>query len=276
MDDVTLLAIAMRAAEAGASVLRRFEIQLGAERPSVDRKKSSIDLVTHVDRESEAAIMEVLVEAGIAIVAEEGSHATGSEGAVFYVDPLDGTTNFAHGHPFHCVSIGLHRHGSPVLGVIAAPMLGVVWSGGPNLPTTRDDRVHGVKRPLVVSETDSLGDALFATGFPYDRRTSDDDNLAAHRALSKLGQGVLRCGSAALDLALVADGTYDAYWERKLGPWDLTAGAALVMAAGGRVTGVRGEAFSPTDGHVAASNGVLHRDLLGALKPVIPASEPAR
>jgi len=273
-DDLALLATAKLAAEAGAEVLLANEIMLGAARPPFDRKKSAIDLVTAVDRASERAIVEALRSTGVTIVAEEGSKVEGSGDAVFFVDPLDGTTNFAHGHPFHCVSIGLWRAGRPVLGVIAAPMLGVVWSGGPGLGAIREDRLRNVRADLAVSVVDDASDALFATGFPWDRRTNDDDNTSAHRAMLKLGQGVMRCGSAALDMALVADGTYEAFWERKLAPWDTTAGAALVLAAGGRVSGVRGEHFDPTKGHVIASNGRIHDAVIATLAPHVPAKEP--
>jgi myo-inositol-1(or 4)-monophosphatase len=263
-----LLDLMREAAAAGAAVMERYALHLTGERVAFDLKGTSIDLVTHVDRASEEAVLAVLARAGIPVVAEEGG-GTGGD-TVFYVDPVDGTTNYAHGHPFCCVSIGLVAQGAPVLGVVHAPMLGVVWSGGPALGATRRDLFRAIERPLRVSANDTLRAALGATGFPIDRHTSSDDNLAAFGAMSKRAQGVLRCGSAALDLALVADGTFDLYWERKLRPWDVAAGAALVLAAGGTVTDPWGGPLVVERGTVAASNGLVHRALLETIAPHQP------
>ncbi|GAC1571039.1 MAG: inositol monophosphatase family protein [Polyangiales bacterium] len=273
MSDESALVLAREAAAAGAAVILEAEVHIRGARPRIERKGSPIDLVTEVDRASERAIVAVLARSGIAIIAEEGARIEGSTeigSAVWYVDPLDGTTSFAHGHPFHCVSIGLVRDGAPIIGVVHAPMLGVVFSGGPRLGATRRDLVRGIERALAVSHTKALDEALLTTGFPYDRRTSDDDNLAAHGAMTKLTQGVYRCGSAALDLSLVADGTYDGYWERKLKPWDVAAGMALVVAAGGVVTDPSGGEANMDDGRLLATNGFLHDALRQSLAPFMP------
>jgi myo-inositol-1(or 4)-monophosphatase len=263
-----LLDLMLEAAAAGAAVMEKFALHVTGERVAFDLKGTSIDLVTHVDRASEDAVLAVLKRAGIPVVAEESGGTPGE--TVFYVDPVDGTTNYAHGHPFSCVSIGLAERGTPVLGVVHAPMLGVIWSGGPSLGATRRDLFRGIERPLRVSPNDALRAALGVTGFPIDRHTSSDDNLAAFGAMSKRAQGILRCGSAAIDLAMVADGTYDLYWERKLKPWDVTAGAALVLAAGGKVTDPWGRALVVEHGTVAATNGLLHDALLEAIAPHQP------
>lgn len=264
-----LLELAKKAAEAGAAVVERSARHVTGARVAFALKGSVIDLVTEVDRESERAILDVLRAGGIPIVAEEGG---GQRAAtVFYVDPLDGTTNYAHGHPFCAISIGLVDEGAPVLGVVHAPMLGAVWSGGPGLASTRGDVFRAIEHPLAVSAVDDLDRALGATGFPYDRRTTEDDNLGAFGALTKRTHGVLRCGSAALDLSLVADGTYDLYWERKLNPWDLAAGAALVLAAGGRVSDPWGGPFVAERGTILATNGRLHDAALAAIAPHQPA-----
>jgi myo-inositol-1(or 4)-monophosphatase len=120
--------------------------------------------------------------------------------------------------------------------------------------------------PCGVSEVAELDQALLATGFPYDRRTNPENNFAAFVALKKLAVGVRRCGSAALDLCLVADATYDGYWERKLAPWDFAAGAAIVRAAGGEVTDLTGGAVDLERGYVMATNGRLHQALIGAVR----------
>lgn len=270
MNDETLrglLDLARDAAWAGAAVLERNARHVTGRRVDFALKGGSpIDLVTDVDHESERAIVAILRRAGIPVVAEEAGAASEPVGdAVFYVDPLDGTTNYAHGHPFHSVSIGLVLDGEPVLGVVHAPMLGALWTGARGVGGSRRDLFRGIEHPLAVSTVDSLDASLGATGFPYDRRTTADDNLAAFGALTKGTHGVLRCGSAALDLALVADGTYDLYWERKLKPWDLAAGAALVAIAGGRVSDPWGAPFSAASGAIAASNGRVHDALLQAI-----------
>lgn len=258
-----LLQLARDAAWAGAAVIERNARHVTGRRVAFADKGSPIDLVTEVDRESEHAIVTVLRKSGIAIVAEEGGGETSDR--VWYVDPLDGTTNFAHGHPFCSVSIGLIENGVPTLGVVHAPMLGVLWSGGPELGATRKDLFRGLEYDLAVSEATTLDHALAATGFPYDRRTTSDDNVDAFRAVMKQTHGVLRCGSAAIDLALVADGTYDVFWERKLKPWDLAAGAALVTTARGTISDPWGAPFVAESGAIAASNGILHDALLRAI-----------
>ncbi|GAC1542175.1 MAG: inositol monophosphatase family protein [Polyangiales bacterium] len=275
LDEPALLAVALDAARLGAEVLAAHWAHATGVRPAVERKGSAIDLVTAVDRESERVVVGALRETGLPIVAEEGSRVDGSEGrgrgstACWYVDPLDGTTNFAMGHPFHCVSIGLLVDGAPRLGVGWAPQLHAVRSR-PAAAGARRDLASGPARPLAVSPLAALDAVLVGTGFPYDRRTSDDDNLAAHNALMKRTQGVMRCGSAAIDLCMVADGTYGAIWERKLKPWDLVAGAALVLGAGGRVGDPWGRPFVATEGAVLASNGRLHEAMLAALAPHLP------
>jgi myo-inositol-1(or 4)-monophosphatase len=258
-----ILAVMREAAAAGAAVMEKHALHVTGERVAFDLKHSAIDLVTHVDRASEEAILEVLRPTGISVVAEEAGGTPAD--VVLYVDPVDGTTNYAHGHPFSCVSIGLVERGVPVLGVVHAPMLGVVWSGGPPLGATRRDVFRDIERPLRVSTMTELRGALGVTGFPIDRHTSSDDNLMCKRA-----QGVLRCGSAAIDLAMVADGTYGFYWERKLRPWDIAAGAALVIAAGGKVTDPWGRTLAPESGTVAATNGKLHDALLATIAPHQP------
>ena len=261
------------AQEAGELIRGGFRKKLLVEH------KGPVDLVTQFDRDSEALVRRRLEEAlPFPIVGEESGGAGG--GVAFYVDPIDGTTNFVHGHPFWCVSIGLVADGEPVLGVVVAPSLGLElfgWvaangerravrrSAGNALLTPRGGGPCIVEQPCAVSSTAALEEALLATGFPYDRRTSPDNNFDAFVAIKKRCQAVRRCGSAALDLCLVADGTYDGYWERKLRPWDVAAGIALVRASGGRVTDGDGGANSIETGHVIATNGAIHDALLREL-----------
>jgi myo-inositol-1(or 4)-monophosphatase len=252
---------AKAAAEAARLALRGFRS------PKVIRYKGPIDVVTDFDVASEELIVERLSEwtPGIPIVAEERGGAEG-DGVTWFVDPIDGTTNYAHGHPFWCVSIGLAGGGRCLAGAVVAPALAVEWTGSIGSPSRR----NGVA--CRVSECATLDRALLATGFPYDRRTSSENNFAEFMALKKLTLGVRRCGSAAIDLCFVADGTYDGYWECKLSPWDVVAGAAIVLAAGGAVTDLGGAVLAPPldprdrAGYLAASNGMVHGDLIGAVK----------
>jgi myo-inositol-1(or 4)-monophosphatase len=234
----------------------------GWRRAPTVRKKGAIDLVTDYDLRSEALLRERMAEAfpDHALVAEEGEDQVEGEW-IWYVDPLDGTTNFAHGHFFFAVSLGLARDGEPVLGVVHAPALGTTWAGAVGVDCQRSGVPCRVATGAAV-----LSDALVATGFPYDRGTSPENNLREAAAIIPRVQGIRRCGSAALDLALVADGTYDGYWEQKLQPWDVCAGLALVRAAGGTATDYEGKPAHAQSSCVVASNGALHAALLEAVQ----------
>lgn len=247
------------AREAAALILAGHRSEAASD--SVE-KKGPIDLVTRFDRDAEVLVRERLAAAlpDHAIVGEEGDP-SGEGPLVWFVDPIDGTTNFAHGHPFFCVSLGLFDRVArrPLVGVIEAPALGLRWSAHAGGGATRNGR------PIRVSTRATLADALVATGFAYDRWQAVDDNLAEHDAFVKCTRGVRRCGSAALDLALTAEGTYDLYWEQSLKPWDLAAGLVLVHEAGGRVSDYLGDATWPELGQVVASNGLVHAQALSTI-----------
>ena len=246
-------------------------------RPRPD-EKGRHDLVTEFDRASERLLIARLssLSPGIPVVGEETSAAQtqGRPGLVWYVDPLDGTTNFVHGHPFWCVAVGLTEDERPVAGAVVAPMLGLRWRGfvAPRAersraspPSPRESTAFRNGAPCSVSETGDLDHALVATGFPAVRDRAPHDNFDAFIAVKRVVQGVRRCGSAAIDLCMVADGTYDAYWERSLHVWDTVAASAIVLGAGGEVTALDGSAPDYHVGHVLASNGLLHRPLLARL-----------
>jgi myo-inositol-1(or 4)-monophosphatase len=254
-----LLALALDAARAAAALAQKGWRQ----RPST-RHKGSIDLVTQFDLDSEALLRERLSVSALPIIGEErgGERSDDPEIPTWFVDPIDGTTNFVHGHPFWCVSVGLAAAGRPLLGAVVAPSLGVEWTGIVGAAATRAGETCG------VSEVSRLEEALLATGFPYDRRTSQDNNFDAFVAIKRQCQAVRRCGSAAIDLCLVADGTYDGYWEKKVRPWDVAAGTAILLAAGGKVTDYQGEPTKVTDGAVVATNGRVHQALIAQLAKV--------
>lgn len=256
--DVTLAdadALLAAAREAAAVLME------GYRRPVEVEHKGPIDLVTRWDRASEDRLRDALARAfpGVALVAEESSTGPFPDGLALWADPLDGTTNFVHGHPFFAVSVGLAMGSALLAGAVVAPALGLAWHGALG---------HGAYRngiPCQVSITASLDRALLATGFPYDNATNPLDNFAEFAALTRRSRGVRRCGAAALDLCLTADGTFDGYWERFLKPWDLAAGALLVSEAGGCATALDGGALDFREGCLAASNGRVHDALVAAL-----------
>jgi len=245
------------AARAGAIQRDRYETHL-----SIETKSATIDLVTEVDRACEVLIVEGIqaLRPGDAILAEEG-HGGDTAGAAirWIIDPLDGTTNFAHGFPRFCVSIGIERDGERVVGIVYDPLL--------------DERFEAVRgagawlgpRRLRVSHEDQLGRALVATGFAYDVHQSDDDNLDHFRSVVKSARGIRRDGSAALDLCYVAAGRLDGYWEQKLHPWDVAAGYLIVDEAGGRTTDLAGGPADRSGRELLATNGRIHDALLATL-----------
>jgi len=239
-------------------------------RPAVGFKSEDINLVTEYDKRSEALIVERLAAAFPAdrIVAEEGTTAAGDRSddlgsqRIWYVDPLDGTTNFAHGLPIFSVSIGLVENKRPLLGVVEAPALGWSFAG---TTTGGASTLNG--KPIAPSGTERLKGALLVTGFPYSRNPVQT-NLPEWAAFTEAAQGTRRLGSAALDLCFVAAGWLDGYWERALHPWDLVAGAAIVIGAGGQATELDGTPFDGETGRVLASNGPLHEQMIGILQGV--------
>ncbi len=259
IDRTALLALALEAARAGAALAAK-----GWRKQPESMHKGRIDLVTQFDLDSEALLRERLAPSGLPVVGEErgGERSRDPEVPTWYVDPIDGTTNFVHGHPFWCVSVGLALAGRPLLGAVVAPALAVEWTGIVGGRALRGAEV------CRVSEVDRIEDALLATGFPYDRHTSDDNNFDAFVAIKKRCQAVRRCGSAAIDLCLVADGTYDGYWEKKVKAWDIAAGSAIVLAAGGHATSYDDDPLEVTQGDVVATNARVHDALIAALREV--------
>jgi myo-inositol-1(or 4)-monophosphatase len=242
------------AEEAGCLLMRGWRTRTGVEH------KGAIDLVTAYDLQSEAMITERMRAAfpGHGLVAEERGGDAGHDLA-WYVDPLDGTTNFAHGLFVFSVAIGLARAGEPIAGVVHAPALGITWHGALGVGAFR----NGV--PCRVSSTARLAASVVATGFPYDRARDPDNNVREFARIVVKVQGIRRLGSAAVDLCLVADGSYDGYWEQKLKPWDLCAGAAIARAAGATLTDYAGLPVDVRTGRIVATNGRIHEELRAEL-----------
>jgi myo-inositol-1(or 4)-monophosphatase len=240
------------AREAGALLMGYFVRRVTIE------YKGEVDLVTEADRASETLIVERLrarwPEHGI--VAEEGTRSDMGAEYRWYVDPLDGTTNFAHGYPVFCVSIALARSdGQLEVGVLYDPtrdeMFAAERGGGAML--------NG--KPMQVSKTSRFSESILGTGFPSHKRHKNP-NIHFYHQLTLRSHGVRRAGSAALDLADVACGRYDGFWEFNLNPWDTAAGVLVVQEAGGTVTRFDGTPFRLDSREVLASNGVLHQELI--------------
>jgi len=244
------------AAEAGALIAENFLGSFGVDR------KGATNLVTDVDRRAEALIVDAIGREypSHAVVAEEGSSREGQSGWRWYVDPLDGTNNFAHGYPMVAVSLALAHDDEAVAGVVFdALRRETFWA-------ERGGGAACEAGPLKVSGAETLADALVATGFPYDKHESAVDNVANFGRVTKRVMGIRRGGAAALDLAYVAAGRLDGFWELKLSPWDTAAGVLLVAEAGGRVSRVDGSAYVPGDVDVVATNGRVHEALCGLLR----------
>lgn len=229
-------------------------------------EKGEADFVTEVDRRAEDTVREFLAaelpEHGFLL--EEGGAIRPEAEYQWVVDPLDGTTNYIHRYPFFSVSIALRKKGETILGVVYDPIRSECFTAEKGEAA----RLNGI--PVGVSRAESLRTALVCTGFPFRIRERLDAYLGAFRAVFLACGGMRRDGSAALDLAYVACGRYDAFWELGLKPWDTSAGALLVECAGGRVTDFHGGGEAIAGGDIVASNGAVHEALVGLLRGAFP------
>lgn len=267
-----ILQIAIHIAH-GAGAILREGLQHVAEASAVARiayKSAETDPVTEYDHRSEAYIVEQLTKHFPAhhIVGEEGgAYAANSHSAFeWHVDPLDGTVNFAHGFPVFAVSLGLLIDGVPSVGVVYNPVTEETFTA------TRGGGAALNGRPIQVSATAVLSRALLNTGFPYDRRTSPENNFEPFLAFQRASQEVRRVGSAALDCCTVACGRMDGYWELKIRSWDIAAGLLIVQEAGGRVTDFDGATDMLSKRRIVASNGRIHDEMLSLLQATLSAA----
>lgn len=250
------LGVAVAAAhDAGAVLLRRAR-----DPGSVREKGRRGDLVTDADRAAETAVLERLTLSfpNAAILAEEGGMRAGSSGERWIVDPLDGTTNFAHGYPLYCVSIGYERDGELIAGVIYAPAIDECFTARRGAGA----RLNGA--PIRVSNVERVRDAMVCTGFQPSDFARNGPWFAA---MSDRAQAVRRDGSAALDLAFVACGRFDGFWEFDLNPWDVAAGMLLVREAGGAVSQTTGEDARLDAPSILATNGRIHDEIAAVFSP---------
>lgn len=224
--------------------------------------KGIIDLVTNFDNQSQRMILKHLstIFPDHGFLAEEGLSETKGSEFQWIIDPLDGTTNYAHRFPVFTVSIALEAKGKVVVGVVYDPMRGeTFWA-------TKGEGAFLNGREIRVSSIDDLNKGLLATGFPYDIRVSEANNIVHFNNFLTRAQALRRCGSAAMDLCYVACGRFDGFWELKLKPWDMAAGALMVQEAGGRVSGFQNEEFSLSRSEILASNGLIHQQMVEVLK----------
>ena len=233
--------------------------------------KGGIDLVTDADRASEAALLEFIGRRypGAAVLAEEsGASGTASGRLRFIVDPLDGTTNYAHGFPHFAVNVAVEDERGLAAGATYDPLRDELFLGARGEGATLDGE------PIAVSEGGDLMRALLVTGFPYDVHESPELPLRLFGAFLSRARAIRRTGSAALDLAYVACGRFDGFWEMKLKPWDLAPGILMVGEAGGRVADYRGEGAMMERGEICAAGPALHPALMQVLAEVVPPGQP--
>ncbi len=248
------LTIGVEAAKRGGAVLKAKWGAFG----SVAHKDTTIDLVTDVDRSSEQVILNCIKQhyPAHAILAEEsGLDARPENDFLWVIDPLDGTTNYTHQYPVVAVSIALLYKGEPIVGIVYNPIVDEFFQAARGLGAT----LNGCA--IWVSNVTSLERSLLASGFPYDRRENPDNNYGPFCRLTHKTQGVRRSGAAALDMAYVAAGRLDGYWERGIKPWDIAAGIVLVLESGGQVSAYDGSPLDLFSGKILATNGRIHVEL---------------
>ncbi len=250
--------LAVKAARAAGEIIRN-----GISRPFDIDMKGRRDLVTSIDRESEALIINMIRDRypGDRIVAEETAPVASGEGTgervgrAWIIDPLDGTNNYARGYPFFCVAIAIEEGGELVAGVVYDPLRDELFDA----ERGQGARLNG--EPIHVSDTASLGDSIVATGFPYDRTEHNENNLANLNRFILSVRGIRRGGSAELDLVYVACGRLDGFWELNLKIWDVSAGGLIVKEAGGTVTNFSGDGWDHAIGNIVADNGFIHAQM---------------
>ncbi len=251
------LELAVDAVTSAGNLLRE-----GIDRIAWIEHKGEINLVTEMDVKSENLIKEKIQKRypGHQILAEESEIPQSGGRFRWIIDPLDGTTNYAHGFPIFCVSVALEIEGTVEVGAVYDPMRNELFTG------KREGGAMMNGKKIAVSETSELTESLLATGFPYDLRTSEANNTDNWNAMLVRAQAIRRAGSAALDLCYTAMGRFDGFWELKLFPWDVAAGTLFVREAGGQVTLLAGEPFTIYSKEVVATNGRIHKAMIEILR----------
>jgi myo-inositol-1(or 4)-monophosphatase len=253
----------LQVAESAARIAGQYQKSRFASTLNIEMKGDK-NLVTEVDKESERLIVEHLLShfPGHNIIAEEGQYLQSGSNCRWIIDPLDGTTNYAHGYPWFCVSIALERQGDLVAGVIYNPVYDELFTA------TKGGGAYLNGNSLSVSTQAPLKNSLLGTGFPYDCATDPANNFSSFIAFQKSARGIRRAGAAALDLAYVAAGRLDGFWELKLKAWDVAAGVLMVREAGGMLTTFDGSFYDIFNDKIVASNGLIHDEMINMLSSV--------
>ena len=228
----------------------------------ISYKKGDFNLVTNVDHEVEALLLKGIISKypNHSIIAEESGIHSKNPTYQWFIDPIDGTTNFAHGYPCFCISIGFAIKNTLEFGLIKNPVTNELYTAKRN----KGARLNG--KPISVSKIKNLKTSLLVTGFPYDRKTSKMNNFDNFCKLTLLTQGVRRDGAAAMDLCYVASGKLDGFWELKLSPWDVAAGVLILKEAGGKITDYDGKPYNVYKSEIVATNGFIHKELIKQLR----------
>ncbi|MCX5816707.1 MAG: inositol monophosphatase family protein [Proteobacteria bacterium] len=259
MDD--LLKFAIHCAKESGEIQKKYYEQRFAI-----HHKGEINLVTDVDYLCQAKIIE-LIEKDFPddeIISEEKTNYYDNDKNRWIVDPLDGTTNYAHGYPFFCTSIAYEKDGEIVLGVVYNPVFNELFY------SRKGEGAYLNGNKVKVSTIQVLKDALLSTGFPYDLVTNKTNNVSNFIKFLYAAQAIRRDGSAALNLCYLACGRFDGFWELKLNPWDVAAGFLIVLESGGKITNFQGDPFNIYRDDVAASNGLIHESMLEVLRQIEP------
>lgn len=255
MDD-DLKRVALKAVKEGGAILMKYFGKI----KSIDYK-GEINLVTEADQRSEEVILSIIKDSypNHRILAEETGESGNSSSFKWIIDPLDGTTNYAHGYPCFCVSLAIEYEEEVIYGAVYDPVKDELFTAEKG----KGAFING--KAIKTSSTKQLDQSLLCTGFPYDVRDDMDSNILNFRTFLMKAQAVRRDGSAALDLCHTAAGRFDGFWEQKLFPWDVAAGGLLVTEAGGKLTNFTGGIFSIYDKEIVASNGLIHDQMVEAL-----------
>ncbi len=245
------------AKEAGVIIRKGF-----GKKNKIEFKTNETNLVTEIDKASEKLIADFIKKKypSHGILAEEGGAIKKGSEYLWVIDPLDGTTNFAHGLPVFSVSIGLQKNKETIAGVVYDVMFDIVYSAEKGSGSFANDE------RISVSKNGIIGRSVLATGFPYNVFDNPDNLLEKFTAMTKLARGVRRLGSAALDLCYIAKGVFDGYWEMNLNPWDICAGILLVEEAGGTVSDFNNQPIDIYTKKILATNGLIHQKMLEILK----------
>ena len=248
--------VALKAVKEGGAILMKYFGKI----KSIDYK-GEINLVTEADQRSEEVILSIIKDSypNHRILAEETGESGNSSSFKWIIDPLDGTTNYAHGYPCFCVSLAIEYEEEVLYGAVYDPVKDELFTAEKG----KGAFING--KAIKTSSTKQLDQSLLCTGFPYDVRDDMDSNILNFRTFLMKAQAVRRDGSAALDLCHTAAGRFDGFWEQKLFPWDVAAGGLLVTEAGGKLTNFTGGNFSIYDKEIVASNGLIHDQMVEAL-----------